>query len=192
VPRFFPRFFPRFSPPPVGNVITVSWTLRFGCRRQAGSSNRAILTVPSYPGLLERGLEARASAQRPAPKNQPATEPGPSQRGSHGQPVSEMRRGAMRCHAGSCSRSRSRVVLETTNIGGVSEKCSFGYSAVPCRAAFEASQPELPTANCQAICRSCRDNQGFDQAQAKHKHKHKHKQANAIVAVQYSAVAAVH
>jgi hypothetical protein len=56
----------------------------------------------------------------------------------------------------------------------------------------------LPTANCQLpsakpICRSCRDKQGFDQAQAKHKHKHK--QANAIAAVQtvqHIAVAAVH
>jgi hypothetical protein len=53
------------------------------------------------------------------------------------------------------------------------------------RAAFEASQPGLPTANCQAKCWSCRDKQGFDQAQAKHNHKQAN---NAIVAVQRSTV----
>jgi len=126
-------------------LLGTSWTLRFGCPCQAGSSNREILTSVLYgsklkyyyPGLRERRQETRVSAQHPAlstqhpaPKNQPATEPGDSQQGGHGQPVSETQRGAMRCHeavqARAPARARARVVLEATNIGGASEKCSFG------------------------------------------------------------------
>jgi hypothetical protein len=114
------------------------------------------------------------------------------------------RSGACSC---SCSCSRSRVVLEdwkppTSEAyprNAVSGK-AHRRPAPPSQPVLRAANCQLPTANCQLpsakpICRSCRDKQGFDQAQAKHKHKHKHKQANAIAAVQtvqHIAVAAVH